>query len=151
MSDAGKPDLFAALTALEKQAGEAGGAARVARQHQAGKLTARERIALFCDPDSFIELDKLVTHRSTDFGLGDNKILGDGVITGYGTVHGRTVFLFAQDHDLAKLHRQPLHRLGQQLALHALHQHLFGIRCLGGDVLDLLIHSGCHLVPPILL
>ena len=87
MSDAGKPDLFAALTALEKQAGEAGGAARVARQHQAGKLTARERVALFCDPDSFIEL----------FGLGDNKILGDGVITGYGTVHGRTVFLFAQD------------------------------------------------------
>ena len=97
MSDAGKPDRFAALTALEKQAGEAGGASRVARQHQAGKLTARERVALFCDPDSFVELDKLVTHRSTDFGLGDNKILGDGVITGYGTVHGRTVFLFAQD------------------------------------------------------
>ena len=97
MSDAGKPDRFAALTALEKQAGEAGGASRVARQHQAGKLTARERVALFCDPDSFVELDKLVTHRSTDFGLGENKILGDGVITGYGTVHGRTVFLFAQD------------------------------------------------------
>jgi acetyl-CoA carboxylase carboxyltransferase component len=64
MSDAGKPDRFAELTALEKQAGEAGGATRVARQHKAGKLTARERVALFCDPDSFVELDKLVTHRS---------------------------------------------------------------------------------------
>src|SRR5450631_2787495 len=97
MSDAGKPDRFAALTALEKQAGEAGGASRVARQHQAGKLTARERVALCCDPGSFVEIDKFVTHRATDFGLGDNKILGDGVVTGYGTVHGRTIFIFAQD------------------------------------------------------
>ncbi len=88
---------FARLDALERQAAEAGGAARVERQHKAGKLTARERVELFCDPGSFVELDKLVTHRSTDFGLGDNKVLGDGVITGYGTVHGRTVFLFAQD------------------------------------------------------
>jgi len=93
----GDADRFARLTALEKQAAEAGGAARVERQHKAGKLTARERVELFCDPGSFVELDKLVTHRSTDFGLGENKILGDGVITGYGTVHGRTVFLFAQD------------------------------------------------------
>ncbi len=90
-------DRFERLAALERQAAEAGGAARAKRQHDAGKLTARERVALFCDPDSFVEMDKLVTHRSTDFGLGDNKVLGDGVVTGYGTVHGRTVFLFAQD------------------------------------------------------
>ena len=93
----GHADRFARLAALEKQAAEAGGAARIERQHKAGKLTARERVELFCDPGSFVELDKLVTHRSTDFGIADNKILGDGVVTGYGTVHGRTVFLFAQD------------------------------------------------------
>ena len=97
MSDSEKPDRFAALTALEKQAAAAGGAVRIERQHKAGKLTARERVELLCDAGSFLELDKLVTHRSTDFGLGDNKPLGDGVVTGYGTVHGRTVFLFAQD------------------------------------------------------
>jgi propionyl-CoA carboxylase beta chain len=85
------------LEALNKKAAEAGGAARIERQHKAGKLTARERVELLCDPGSFVEIDKLVTHRSTDFGMADNKILGDGVVTGYGAVHGRTVFLFAQD------------------------------------------------------
>ena len=88
---------LAKLDALEKQAACAGGPERVARQHKAGKLTARERALLVCDAGSFVELDKLVTHRSTDFGLADNKPLGDGVVTGYGTVHGRPVFLFAQD------------------------------------------------------
>jgi propionyl-CoA carboxylase beta chain len=85
------------LEELDKKAAEAGGAARIERQHKAGKLTARERVELLCDPGSFVEIDKLVTHRSTDFGMADNKILGDGVVTGYGTVHGRTIFLFAQD------------------------------------------------------
>jgi propionyl-CoA carboxylase beta subunit len=88
---------FDKLEALDRQAAEAGGAERVLRQHKAGKLTARERVDLFTDPGSFVELDRLVTHRATDFGLGDNRPLGDGVVTGYGTVHGRTVFLFAQD------------------------------------------------------
>jgi propionyl-CoA carboxylase beta chain len=88
---------FERLDALERKAAEAGGPERVLRQHKAGKLTARERVDLFCDPGSFVELDRFVTHRSTDFGLADNKVLGDGVVTGYGTVHGRTVFLFAQD------------------------------------------------------
>ncbi|HMF40537.1 MAG TPA: carboxyl transferase domain-containing protein, partial [Polyangia bacterium] len=88
---------FATLAALEQQAAAAGGAERVARQHRAGKLTARERVDLLCDPGSFVEMDRLVTHRCTDFGMADNKVLGDGVVTGYGTVHGRTVFLFAQD------------------------------------------------------
>src|SRR3954470_22108856 len=88
---------FAALEALERQAAAAGGPERAERRHKAGKLTARERVDLLCDPGSFVEMDKLVTHRSTDFGLADNKPLGDGVVTGFGTVHGRTVFLFAQD------------------------------------------------------
>jgi propionyl-CoA carboxylase beta chain len=74
-----------------------GGAERIAKQHEAGKLTARERIELLLDPGSFTELDKFVTHRSSDFGMGTKKILGDGVVTGYGTVDGRQIFVFAQD------------------------------------------------------
>ncbi len=74
-----------------------GGEARVARQHEAGKKTARERIELLVDPGSFVEMDRLVTHRCTDFGMGEQKIPGDGVVTGYGKVEGRQIFLFAQD------------------------------------------------------
>jgi propionyl-CoA carboxylase beta chain len=90
-------DAIARLEALERRADEGGGAERIARQHQAGKLTARERIDLLCDPGTFIEIDRFVTHRCTDFGMADNKIPGDGVITGHGLVNGRQVFLFAQD------------------------------------------------------
>ncbi len=74
-----------------------GGPARVERQHAAGKLTARERIELLLDPDSFVELDAFVTHRSTDFGLADQRPLGDGVVTGHGAIDGRSVFVFSQD------------------------------------------------------
>ncbi|NDF13506.1 MAG: acyl-CoA carboxylase subunit beta, partial [Proteobacteria bacterium] len=74
-----------------------GGAERIAKQHEAGKLTARERIDLLLDAGSFTELDKFVTHRATDFGMADKKIPGDGVVTGYGTIEGRKVFVFAQD------------------------------------------------------
>lgn len=87
----------AKLAGLHKQAELGGGQARIDKQHEAGKLTARERVDLFLDPGSFIEVDKFVTHRSSDFGMADKKILGDGVITGYGTVEGRQVFVFAQD------------------------------------------------------
>jgi propionyl-CoA carboxylase beta chain len=85
------------LEALERRANEGGGAERVARQHAAGKLTARERIELLCDPGTFVEIDKFVTHRCTDFGMAETKIPGDGVVTGYGLVHGRTTFVFGQD------------------------------------------------------
>ena len=74
-----------------------GGEARIQRQHNEGKLTARERIALLFDPGSFQELDQLVVHRSTDFGMEKQRIPGDGVVTGYGTVQGRLVYAFAQD------------------------------------------------------
>jgi propionyl-CoA carboxylase beta chain len=90
-------DAIARLEGLERRAAEGGGAERIARQHQAGKLTARERIDLLCDPGSFTEIDRFVTHRCTDFGMADNKIPGDGVVTGHGLVNGRQVFLFAQD------------------------------------------------------
>jgi propionyl-CoA carboxylase beta chain len=85
------------LAAMERRALEGGGAERIERQHKAGKLTARERVELLCDPGTFVEIDKFVTHRCTDFGMAENKVLGDGVVTGHGAVHGRTVFLFAQD------------------------------------------------------
>ena len=74
-----------------------GGEERVAKQHAAGKLTARERIELLLDPGSFVELDQFVTHRCTDFEMGNQKFLGDGVVTGHGTVNGRTLFVFSQD------------------------------------------------------
>ena len=76
---------------------EGGGPERLARQHAAGKLTARERIDLLLDPGSFCEMDAFVTHRCTDFDMEKQKVLGDGVVTGYGTIGGRTVFLFSQD------------------------------------------------------
>ncbi len=74
-----------------------GGKERIDRQHKAGRLTSRERIYLLLDPETFVELDKLVTHRATDFGMDKNKILGDGVVTGYGKIDGRLVYIFAQD------------------------------------------------------
>lgn len=89
--------LFEQLTQREKVARTAGGTERVKKQHAAGKLTARERIDLLCDPDSFVELGAFVTHRCDDFGLEKQKILGDGVVTGYGRVDGRPICCFAQD------------------------------------------------------
>jgi propionyl-CoA carboxylase beta chain len=89
--------LRARLKALEQLAEVGGGPERVAKQHEAGKLTARERIELLLDPGTFQELDKFVTHRATDFGMADKKIPGDGVVTGWGAVDGRQVFVFAQD------------------------------------------------------
>ncbi|MCZ6785307.1 MAG: methylmalonyl-CoA carboxyltransferase [Proteobacteria bacterium] len=74
-----------------------GGEERIERQHAAGKLTARERIELLFDPGSFVEIDKFVVHRATDFGLDQIKIPGDGVVTGYGKIDGRQVFVFSQD------------------------------------------------------
>jgi propionyl-CoA carboxylase beta chain len=78
-------------------AARGGGAPRIARQHQAGKLTARERIELLLDPASFVEIDALVTHRCRDFGMDGQQVPGDGVVSGYGTVDGRLVYVFAQD------------------------------------------------------
>ena len=74
-----------------------GGKQRIERQHQAKKFTARERVSFLLDEGSFQETDKLVVHQSHDFGMEKKKIYGDGVVTGYGTIEGRTVFIFAQD------------------------------------------------------
>ena len=85
------------LAGLERRAELGGGEERLRRQHDAGKLTARERIDLLFDPGTFEELDKLVTHRCLDFGMADQRIPGDGVVSGHGLIDGRQVFAFAQD------------------------------------------------------
>jgi len=85
---------------LERMRAEAqlgGGPVRIERQHAWGKLTARERLDLLLDPGSFVELDAFVTHRATEFGLDRQHFLGDGVVTGHGTIDGRLVFVFSQD------------------------------------------------------
>src|SRR5213594_1338809 len=76
---------------------QGGGQERIATQHQKGKMTARERLDVLLDPGSFVELDRFVTHRATDFGLDEQKVLGDGVVTGWGRVEGRLVYVFSQD------------------------------------------------------
>jgi propionyl-CoA carboxylase beta chain len=85
------------LSELNQAAEIGGGADRIAKQHKAGKLTARERIDLLLDPGTFVETDKLKTHRCNDFEMGEQRIPGDGVVTGYGRVDGRIVYVFAQD------------------------------------------------------
>src|SRR5881296_4748342 len=88
------------LELLQKRRAEAelgGGADRVKAQHEKGKMTARERLDVLLDPGSFVELDRFVTHRGTDFGLAEQKFLGDGVVTGWGRIDGRLVYVFAQD------------------------------------------------------
>ena len=93
-----------------------GGEKRIESQHAKGKLTARERIALLMDEDSFEEIGMLITHRSVEFGLERQKFLGDGVVTGYGTIHGRLVYVFAQDFtvfggSLAEMHAEKICRI----------------------------------------
>ena len=85
------------LTRRNEEALQGGGPARIQRHHDQGKLTARERIELLLDPGSFVELDRFKTHRCTDFDMDKQKTPGDGVVTGYGNVDGRQVFVFSQD------------------------------------------------------
>lgn len=85
------------LNQKNTQAELGGGQERIDKQHASGKLTARERLDLLLDPGSFFEVDKFVTHKSQNFGLGDKVFYGDGVVTGWGKIHGRQVYVFAQD------------------------------------------------------
>src|SRR6202161_618957 len=90
-------DILELLVDRRVSARQGGGEKRIEAQHKRGKLTARERIELLMDRGSFEELDMFVEHRSTDFGMEKSHIAGDGVVTGFGTVNGRTVFAFAKD------------------------------------------------------
>jgi propionyl-CoA carboxylase beta chain len=93
-----------------------GGKERIEAQHKKGKLTARERIELLLDRNSFEEIGGLVTHRSSNFGLEKTKFLGDGVVTGYGTIEGRIIYVFSQDFtvlggSLAEAHAEKICKL----------------------------------------
>jgi len=90
-------DRFEELRRRHAEAELGGGEERVRRQHKAGKKTARERLDVLLDPGSFVEIDKFVVHQSTDFGMAEQRIPGDGVVTGTGRIHGRPVGVFAQD------------------------------------------------------
>jgi propionyl-CoA carboxylase beta chain len=114
-------DMLERLEARRAQARLGGGERRIAAQHGRGKLTARERIELLLDEGSFEEFDMFVEHRSTDFGMEHTKIPGDGVVTGWGTVNGRTVFVFAKDFtvfggSLSEAHAQKITKI-QDMAL----------------------------------
>lgn len=109
------------LEELRRESQLGGGAERLDAQHAKGKLSARERLDLLLDEGSLVEFDRFVTHRSTEFGLSDNKILGDGVVTGYGAIHGRLVYVFSQDFtvfggSLSEAHAEKIVKL-QDMAL----------------------------------
>ena len=90
-------EKIAELRKRDRLAEEGGGAQRRERQHKEGKMSARERVEFLLDEGTFEETDKLRTHRCHDFGMDENKVYGDGFITGYGRIEGRLVFVFAQD------------------------------------------------------
>lgn len=110
-----------ALLAARSRAEHAGTEEQIKKQHDRGKLTARERVNLLLDPDSFVELDRYRTHRTDDFGLGDQRIPGDGVIVGHGTIDGRPVCVYAQDFtvfggSLGEVHADKIQKV-QKLAM----------------------------------
>ena len=121
-------DKIDALDAMRQESLKGGGQDRIDQQHSRGKLTARERLSLLMDEGTFEEMDSFVTHRATDFGLGERKVLGDAVVTGYGQVEGRQVFAFAQDFTV----------MGGSLS-EAVSQKI----C---KILDLAVKSGCPVV-----
>lgn len=92
-----RKDKLDELKKRKREALEGGGAKNVARQHEKGKMTARERLEVLLDPDSFMETDPFVTHRTSDFGMDEMRIPGDGVVTGHGTIDGRLAYVFAHD------------------------------------------------------
>jgi len=116
-------DILDKLDERRDSARGGGGARRIEAQHQRGKLTARERIELLMDKNSFEEFDMFVEHRSNDFGMDKSKIAGDGVVTGWGTVNGRSVFVFAKDFtvfggSLSETHAQKIVKI-QDMAMRA--------------------------------
>ena len=116
-------DILDKLEERRESARAGGGARRIEAQHKRGKLTARERVELLMDRDSFQELDMFVEHRSHDFGMEKSHIAGDGVVTGWGTVNGRSVFAFAKDFTvfggaLSETHAQKIMKI-QDMAMRA--------------------------------
>lgn len=92
-----RSEVLEELGRREAEAEGGGGPERIAKRHERGLMTARERVEALFDPGSFVEIDKLRVHRCSDFGMEESRVAGDGIVTGHGTVEGRTVFAFAQD------------------------------------------------------
>ena len=92
-----KEEIYKKFEELDNVAALGGGVVRIDKQHEAGRMTARERIDMLLDKGTFVELDKFVTHRCTNFGMEKNKIPGDGVVSGYGKIEGRQVFFYTYD------------------------------------------------------
>src|SRR3954464_3073940 len=116
-------DILGELEVRRENARLGGGQARIDAQHKRGKLSARERVALLMDKDSFEEFDMFVEHRCDEFGMQKTRIAGDGVVTGWGTVNGRTCFVFAKDFtvfggSLSEAHAQKIIKV-QDLAMKA--------------------------------
>src|SRR5690349_3084221 len=116
-------EVLAELERRREIARKGGGEKRIEAQHQRGKLTARERIELLLDDGSFEEYDMFVEHRCTDFGMGSARFPGDGVVTGWGTVNGRTTYVFAKDFtvfggSLSEAHAQKIIKV-QDMAMRA--------------------------------
>ncbi|MEL6336729.1 MAG: carboxyl transferase domain-containing protein, partial [Pseudomonadota bacterium] len=114
-------EILEQLEIRRAEARAGGGAKRIDAQHARGKLTARERIELLLDEGSFEEYDMFVTHRCDEFGMGDSKFAGDGVVTGWGTVNGRQVYVFSQDFtvfggSLSETHAQKISKI-QDMAM----------------------------------
>ena len=109
----------AELARRRERARLGGGQGRIDNQHARGKLTARERLEVLLDPGSFEELDMFVEHRATDFGMENNRIPGDGVVTGHGTIDGRRTFVYSQDFtvfggSLSESHAEKICKVMQQ-------------------------------------
>lgn len=116
-------DKFKELNELKEKAKLGGGMEAIEKQHKAGKLTARERIEKLLDPGSFVEVDQFVVHRCYDFDMDKKRVLGDAVVTGYGTINGRTVFVYSQDFtfvggSLSEMHAKKIAKI-QDMALKA--------------------------------
>src|SRR5260221_14486365 len=118
MSDTPHPinERLEQLAKLKEEARTPGNEASVRRQHERGKLTARERLDLLLAPGSFVELDMLARHRAHGFGIENNRPLTDGVVTGWGTVDGRKIFVFSQDFTifggaLGEGHAEKIHKV----------------------------------------
>ena len=112
---------------------QAGGADRIEKQHKSGKLTARERIDMLFDPGTFVEVDSFIESRIDDFGLDKKRVPGDGVVTGYGEINGRTVFVSSEDFtviggSLGEYHSMKIARI-QDMAYDSLYSALHCISC----------------------
>ena len=92
-----REEIYSRFEELDKRASLGGGVDKIEKQHAQGKMTARERIGMLLDKGTFNELDKLVNHRCTNFGMEKKQIAGDGMVTGYGKIDGRPVFVYAYD------------------------------------------------------